>query len=122
VYLFPVSKLEHVLVIGGGITGLAAALILGKRGYRITVLERDPEAETDAASEAFAHWERRGAPQVRHSHIFLGRLRNFLRDHHPEILAALVQAGARELRATDRPPQPLAPLAAEPGDEDLVFL
>jgi 2-polyprenyl-6-methoxyphenol hydroxylase-like FAD-dependent oxidoreductase len=112
----------HAIVIGSGITGLAATLILGKRGYRVTLLERDAEQPTPTAAEAFESWARRGAPQVRHSHVFLGRLRTFLRDHHPEVLGSLLRAGARELRATERPPRPLAPLAPEPGDEDLVFL
>ena len=118
----PVPSAPHALIIGGGITGLAAALILASRGYRISRLERDAELETDDASDAFAHWERRGAPQVRHSHIFPGRLRNFLRDHHPDVLEALRRAGARELRATDRPPKSLAPLAPQDGDDDIVFL
>jgi len=112
----------RAIVIGGGITGLATALILGRARYQVTLLERDREPETADAADAFGRWERRGAPQVRHSHIFLGRLRNFLRDRYPDVLAALVRAGARELRATDRPPQPLVPLAPEKGDDDIVFL
>lgn len=33
----------HVLIIGGGIGGLASAIGLGQRGHRVTVIERDPE-------------------------------------------------------------------------------
>ena len=93
------------LVVGCGITGLAAALELSQRGIRVTLLERDAEPATDTASDAFDHWKRKGAVQVRHSHVFLGRLRNLLRDDHPELLRALVDAGARELRMLDTPPQ-----------------
>ena len=32
----------HALMIGGGIAGLASAIALGNRGWRCTVLERDP--------------------------------------------------------------------------------
>ena len=34
---------RHVVVIGAGFCGLAAAYELGKHGIRVTVLERDPE-------------------------------------------------------------------------------
>lgn len=32
-----------VLIIGGGIGGLASAIALGRRGHRVTVIERDPD-------------------------------------------------------------------------------
>ena len=110
------------LVVGCGITGLAAALELSQRGIRVTLLERDAEPATDTASDAFDHWKRKGAVQVRHSHVFLGRLRNLLRDDHPELLRALVDAGARELRMLDTPPETMRGLVPEPGDDDLVIL
>ncbi len=110
------------VVVGGGITGLAAALVLSKRGFGVTVVERDAEPATDTAREAFARWQRKGASQVRHSHVFLGRLRNLLRNRHPELLAELVAAGARELKMLEVPPRALRPLPPEPGDEDLVIL
>lgn len=112
----------HALVVGCGITGLAAALALSGRGVAVTLLERDAEPATDTASAAFDHWKRKGAVQVRHSHVFLGRLRNLLRDRHPELLRALLDAGARELRMLDTPPQTLRGLVPEPGDDDLVIL
>jgi 2-polyprenyl-6-methoxyphenol hydroxylase-like FAD-dependent oxidoreductase len=112
----------RALVVGCGITGLAAALVLSQRGVGVTLLERDAEPATETASAAFDHWKRKGAVQVRHSHVFLGRLRNLLRDEHPELLQALVDAGARELRMLDTPPQSMRGLVPEPGDDDLVIL
>lgn len=62
---------ETVLVAGAGIAGLGAALALcdGKRS--VTLLDRDPPPPDASPEEAFHTWERRGATQLRHSHVFL---------------------------------------------------
>src|SRR5688500_13920140 len=54
---------EQVVVVGGGVGGLSAALALGRAGYEVTVVERDPLPATADAEEAFVA-ERRGAPQA----------------------------------------------------------
>ncbi len=115
-------KGRRAVVIGSGITGLASALVLSRRGADVTVLERDEFPLSDGPNAAFETWQRDGAPQVRHSHIFLGRLRVLLRDHYPDVLAALLEAGARELRPLDRPPPALAGILPEDGDEDLIAM
>jgi len=112
----------HAIVVGGGITGLATALVLAKRGVAVTLVERDAEPPTDTPSDAFTRWRRKGAVQVRHSHVFLGRLRNLLRDLHPELLQEMIEAGARELKMLEVPPRTLRGLVPEPGDADLVIL
>lgn len=113
---------RHAVVIGSGITGLAAARVLSDRGARVTLLERDAEPPADDPTAAFLTWRRRGAPQVRHSHAFLGRLRSLLRDEYPDLLAEILATGARELDMMERPPKTLPPLGRQPGDEDLVAL
>jgi len=114
---------RHAVVVGGGITGLAAALVLGQRGARVTVLERDPAPAAADAASAFRDWRRPGVAQLRHSHAFLGRLRTLLAERHPDVLAALAAAGAREYRMMEQPPLWLeGRLVAEPGDEELVAL
>jgi 2-polyprenyl-6-methoxyphenol hydroxylase-like FAD-dependent oxidoreductase len=110
-----------VVVIGGGVAGLGAAVALGRAGHRVTVLERDDTPTPPTADEAF-DGDRRGAPQVRHSHAFLARLRNLLRDHYPDLLTDLLDAGATEMAfGADLPPtlQGYEPL---PGDDDVVML
>lgn len=113
---------RHAIVIGSGITGLAAARVLSDRGARVTLLERDAEPDAADPAAAFDSWRRKGAPQVRHSHAFLGRLRKLLRQKYPDILDGLLAAGAAELDMLSRPPLTLPPLTPEAGDADLVAL
>jgi 2-polyprenyl-6-methoxyphenol hydroxylase-like FAD-dependent oxidoreductase len=75
----------------------------------------------ESADAAFA-WDRRGAPQVRHSHAFLARLRNLLLDRAPDVYAGLLAAGATELRFTDKLPPTLTDREPRPGDERLCAL
>jgi 2-polyprenyl-6-methoxyphenol hydroxylase-like FAD-dependent oxidoreductase len=74
-------------------------------------------------NEIFANWERPGATQLRHSHVFLARIHNLLRDRYPALLAELTQAGARELRFRDGlSPRLRATYAPTPTDVDLSIL
>ena len=68
----------HVIVVGGGVAGLGSAMVLARQGHEVTVVERDPTPMPASADEAF-EWDRRGAPQVRHSHAFLASLVGLLK-------------------------------------------
>jgi 2-polyprenyl-6-methoxyphenol hydroxylase-like FAD-dependent oxidoreductase len=111
----------HIVVIGAGVGGLGAALALSRAGHRVTVLERDSTPTPATAEEAF-EWDRRGAPQVRHSHALLARLHNLLRDHYPDVLQRLLDAGATEMRFTENLPVGITDREPKPGDEDLVAI
>ena len=110
----------QTIVIGAGVGGLGAALALSADGHHVTIIERDSTPLPADPNGAFA-WDRRGAPQVRHSHAFLARLRNLLRDRHPEVLAELLAAGATEMDFIEMLPDGLD-RTRQPGDEDLVAL
>lgn len=110
-----------VAIVGAGVSGLGAAINLAHAGHDVVVLERDATPLPKSADEAF-EWNRRGAPQVRHSHAFLARGRNLIRDRLPEVRSALLDAGVTEVSWTDMARAEFADLTTEPGDEDLVML
>ena len=114
--------MSQVVVIGGGVAGLGTALALGGQGHQVTVVERDDVSLPDTPDAAFSSWPRRGAPQTRHSHAFLARLRNLLRDREPRLLADLLAAGATEMPFTDNLPPEMVDRDPRPGDEDLVAI
>ncbi len=114
---------ESVLVAGAGIAGLGVALALGDGSREMTLVDRDPAAPEGTAEDAFAHWQRRGATQLRHSHVFLGRLTTLIRTRYPRLLQELLESGARLFGFRDGLPPPLRRgYVAQPGDDDLAIL
>ena len=111
----------RIAVVGAGVSGLGAAITLADDGHDVVVLERDATPLPGSADEAF-EWNRRGAPQVRHSHAFLARGRNLLRDRLPRVRDALLDAGATEVGWADMVQDTIADKTPQPGDEDLVML
>lgn len=112
---------RQILVVGGGVSGLATALKLGRQGHHVTVIERDDTPMPDDPDAAF-DWDRRGAPQVRHSHAFLARLRNLLQTHEPDVLEQLFAAGASEIRFGEDLPPTMTNFEPQPDDDELVML
>jgi 2-polyprenyl-6-methoxyphenol hydroxylase-like FAD-dependent oxidoreductase len=110
------------IVVGGSVAGLATALALSRAGHDVAIAERDANPLPADPVEAFYSWRREGAPQVWHSHAFLARLRNLLRERAPDVYDALLAAGATEMRFGSALPPEFGAYVPEPGDEQLVLL
>ncbi len=114
---------QTVAVVGAGIAGMCTSLALARKGFRVTVFERDippPEGDADAA---FFDWQRRGAAQFRHPHAFLGLMCSLLEEFYPELLEEFFNAGARRVDFQDMvPPHLLDQYEPETGDEKLWVL
>jgi len=111
-----------VVVIGGSVAGLVGALALARSGRRSVILEKDPVPLPASPDDAYDPWERRGSPQVRHSHAFLGRMHNLIRDREPDLLRRLLALGAEEITLRGQALRWFADATFEPRDDDVVLL
>lgn len=81
------------VVTGAGIVGLSSALLLARDGHEVTVLERDGASPPDP-SAAWEEWERRGVNQIPLPHLFAPRYRALMGAELPDVMSALLGAGA----------------------------
>jgi len=113
---------ERVAVVGAGIAGLGVAMALARDGREILLIDRDAPPPKNVET-AFETWERKGVTQLRHSHVFLGRLVSLIRDKHPRLHKMLHDAGAREIDfEASLPPALRDKYTPAENDRDLAFL
>ncbi|MFE7749789.1 FAD-dependent oxidoreductase [Streptomyces sp. NPDC057428] len=111
--------MARVAVIGGGISGLATALMLGRRGHPVTVFEQEARQAGEDLDQDFFQWRRPRTPQAAQPHSLLAPVRTVLLTEAPDVYADMLARGAREYHEFDwfdeHPPH-------RHGDEDLVTL
>lgn len=109
----------QILIIGGGICGLGAALLLARDGHAITVLERDSAPIPASPADAWDGWQRTGVTQFRQPHNFMPGFRRLLEAELPDVQASLVSAGAAKFDMLHPLPPTLPDRSARPIDGSL---
>jgi len=104
-----------VVVLGAGVSGLAAGLALARAGHEVTLVERDQVVVGEALDAP--DWTRGGIPHFLQAHAFTSRGRCELRAMFPDVYRALLDAGADDI---DLRPKLHGELRS--GDDELAIL
>ena len=106
-----------VLMLGGGICGLATAMLLARDGHTVRVLERDPAEVPGTVEDAWETWDRRGVAQFRQTHNLHPRVKHLLEAELPDLRDGLVRHGAYRMNMIGGLPPMIADRDPRPGDD-----
>jgi 2-polyprenyl-6-methoxyphenol hydroxylase-like FAD-dependent oxidoreductase len=112
--------MARIIMLGGGVCGLAGGMLLARDGHEVTVLERDAAPVPDSLDEAWETWDRDGVTQFRLAHFLAPAGRAVLEQDLPEVLEGLVAAGAARMDLLALMPPNLAEAGPRPEDERFV--
>lgn len=104
-------------MLGGGVCGLAAGLLLRRDGHEVTVVEHDSQQVPRSSHEAWERWTRDGVVQFRQPHYLQSRGRIVLEQELPDVVAALEAAGGLRFDPLRLLPPQIVDRAPRPGDE-----
>jgi 2-polyprenyl-6-methoxyphenol hydroxylase-like FAD-dependent oxidoreductase len=114
-----IATMAKVTVLGAGVCGLAAGMLLARDGHEVTLLERDEAPIPESNDQAWEGWSRDGVTQFRQAHFLAPAGSGVLREELPDVLEDLVAAGALRFDALSfMPPYPDGSPAAQ--DERFV--
>jgi 2-polyprenyl-6-methoxyphenol hydroxylase-like FAD-dependent oxidoreductase len=109
-------------VLGAGVCGLAAGMLLRRDGHEVTVLERDPAPVPESVEDAWDRWPREGVTQFHLPHVLLSRGRLVLEETLPDVCSALSAAGGLRLDWLASLPPSIIDRAPREGDDRLWTL
>src|ERR1700709_808175 len=69
------EQMSKIIICGSGPIGLCAAMMLGRDGHRVTVLEADPAGQPGTSIAGWDSWERPGVAQFKQPHGLHSRFR-----------------------------------------------
>ena len=109
--------MARIIVLGAGVCGLAAGMLLRRDGHEVTVLERDAGGVPGSIDEAWELWARNGVAQFRQPHYLHPRVRIVLEDTLPDVATALEAAGSARFSLLELMPPGIADRSPRDGDE-----
>lgn len=112
--------MPHTIILGGGLCGLSAGLMLARDGHRVTVLERDGAPIPTDPAAAWERWARAGVTQFRQAHYMHPRGRHVLDAELPDVRQALADAGALRFDPLAVMPPAITDRAPREDDERFV--
>jgi flavin-dependent dehydrogenase len=87
----------QAVIVGAGLAGLYTSIALARRGHRVMVVDRDQGPSEDGS------WERKGVMQFHHPHGFRAQAVDALRAEMPDVVDAIITAGAEAITRPELP-------------------
>lgn len=114
--------MAEIVVVGAGVGGSAAALLLAGDGHSVKLLDRDPGPLPADVDEAWHSWNRQTVSQFRMAHLLLTRGTSILYDELPDVASRLERVGGLDLNLVDVFLEQNASFVREPEDDRFDML
>jgi len=109
--------MSKIIVVGAGVCGLSAGLLLARDGHDVTLLERDPQPVPDSPERGWEDWSREGVVQFRQPHYLQSAGHEILEQELPDVLQELAEAGAIPFTPLSLMPPSITDREPRAGDE-----
>lgn len=107
----------RIIVLGAGVCGLAAGMLLRRDGHEVTILERDAEPVPHCPHRAWERWTRAGVTQFRQPHYLQSGGCIVLEEELPDVIVGLEAAGALRFDPLRLMPPTITDRSPREGDE-----
>jgi 2-polyprenyl-6-methoxyphenol hydroxylase-like FAD-dependent oxidoreductase len=114
--------MASIVVCGGGVVGLCAAMMLARDGHEVTVVEADPDPPPAAPLDAWTSWRRKGVAQFVQPHNLFGRFRRICDQELPGLTDRLLDAGCVWVEPLKTLPPSIEDTAARPNDDRFRYV